>query len=264
MKKLFIRLNILVLCAFSASQAFAQADSDTEDLKVIELELEKSKPKTQEAVSAPDAMSADTDPKNWDYTTLGKLAPFSEISVIQKRFMPKTNRVQFNGAITTITNDPFFNTTGFAGRIGYFFSEAWGLEGNYYALSTEDRQTTKELKTIQGVQTQNLVYPKSFLGLDLVYVPIYGKISLLNKSIIPFDLYFAAGFGSTQTQAGESAGTLHLATGQIFSITKAVGFRWDFSWNVFSAKGIDSTSSTFNNLFLSAGLSFFYPEAKYR
>lgn len=199
-----------------------------------------------------------------DFSGLGKLAPFREVSVLQKRYLPKTGRVQFNLAGTVVTNDPFFTTLGAVLRAGYFFTETWGLEGDYYALTTSNRQTTTELKDISGVNTENLVFPKSYMGVNLVWVPIYGKLAVFNKNIVPFDLFFKGGIGNTQTQVGESASTFHLGTGQIFAFSKRTAFRWDFSWNFFNAKGTDGQVSNFNNLFLSMGASFFYPEAKYR
>lgn len=199
-----------------------------------------------------------------DFSGLGSLSPFREVSVLQKRYLPKTGRLQLNLSGTVVTNDPFFTTTGAALRAGYFFSETWGLEADYYALSTSNRQTTTELKDISGVNTENLVFPKSYMGINLIWVPIYGKLAVFNKNIVPFDLFFTGGMGNTQTQVGESASTFHIGTGQLFALSKRTAFRWDFSWNFFNAKGTDGEVSNFNNLFLSMGASFFYPEAKYR
>jgi len=98
-----------------------------------------------------------------------------------------------------------------------------------------------------------------------MYSPIYGKFSRFNKSIVPFDMYFTLGYGSTSTKEGPSAGTIHVGTGQIFAINKAWALRWDFSWNFYSVKPpAATTASSFNNLFLTVGASWFFPEAKYR
>jgi outer membrane beta-barrel protein len=233
------------------------------------MELERPVERPATTSSKPPASAADqseqkTDEALTDFSGLGKLASFSEVSVIQKRYMPKTERFQFFLGPAIVTNDPFFNTSGGELKFSYFLTETWGLELNYFSLATSEKDSTKELRKINGISTVNLVYPKSYMGLDLVYVPVYGKMSWFNKKIIPFDLYFAAGYGTTGTQAGEKAGTVHLAAGQIFSITKAFALRWDFSWNFFSATGIDGSKSSANNLFLSVGASFFFPEAKYR
>lgn len=199
-----------------------------------------------------------------DFSGLGTLSPFREVSIIQRRFLPKTKRFQLNTALTVVTNDPFFTTAGLALRGGYYLTETWGLELDYNALSTSNRQTTDELKSILGVNTESLIFPKSYMGASLVWSPIYGKMTYFNKKIIPFDLFFKLGLGSTQTQLGEAASTYHIGTGQLFAITKGMAFRWDFGWNFFNAKGTNKEVSSFNNLFLSLGVSFFIPEAKYR
>ncbi|MNL40638.1 hypothetical protein D3C87_1630040 [compost metagenome] len=178
--------------------------------------------------------------------------------------MPKTERFQLFGGGTFITNDPFFNSIGAVLKGSYFFSETWGVELSYAFLSTEERQATKELKENNNIKSRSLVYPKSVWGADIMWVPIYGKMSLFNENIIPFDLYFAGGYGSTETQLNTSASTLHVATGQIFALSKAIAFRWDFSWNFYNAKTEDNETNSFNNLFLTVGMSWFFPEAKYR
>lgn len=267
-------LTVLLLLAMTAPVvAKAQTQkSETDDLDVIELELDKSTPAKQPVAprTAP-AYNGEEAPKDntlTDFKGLGTLAPFSEISVIQKRFMPKTGRFQLFGGLTLVTNDPFFNTAGVVGKAAYFLNETWGLELNYFALSTSERQSTKELQSNNGVKTESLAYPKSYFGVDVMFVPIYGKMTWFNERILPYDLYFSAGYGSTATSTNENSGTIHLATGQMFSLTKSVALRWDFSWNFFSASvqngsGVKETNS-FNNLFLTVGMSWFFPEASYR
>lgn len=266
MKKHFsIFLTLLLLAPLGVKAQSESSGSD--DLDVIELELDKSAPKATQTNSAPSYNQETASPKEntlSDFSGLGTLAPFQEVSVIQKRFMPKTGRFQLFGGATVLTNNPFFNTIGGVAKAGYFLNETWGVELNYFGLTTSERQTTEELRDIQGVKTENLVYPKSYFGADIMYVPIYGKMTWFNENIIPFDLYFSAGYGITNTQAGENAGTIHLATGQIFSLSKAYAIRWDFSWNFFTAKDITGSTSSFNNLFLTVGMSWFFPEAKYR
>ncbi|WP_374029723.1 outer membrane beta-barrel domain-containing protein [Bdellovibrio bacteriovorus] len=260
-KHAYIFLALLLLAPMGA-----MAQTETDELDIIELEIDKGTPAKQPiSNSAPSYQ--ETSPRDntlTDFSGLGTLAPFKEISIIQKRFLPKTGRFQLFGGATVLTNNPFFNTIGGVAKASYFLSETWGIELNYFGLTTSERQTTEELRDIQGVSTENLVYPKSYVGVDLMYIPIYGKMTWFNEKIIPFDLYFSAGYGSTMTQADEAAGTIHLATGQIFALSKAYALRWDFSWNFFNAKGIDGSTNSFNNLFLTVGISWFFPEASYR
>lgn len=260
MLRKYIILVLLISIGFSTAQSKA---AEYDDLDVIELELDRSKRERETQRNAPTEREMPKEQMT-DFSGLGTLAPFSDISVIQKRYMPKTGRFQLFGGATVLTNNPFFNTLGASVKGSYFLTESWGIELNYMGLTTSDRQITEELRDIQGVKTENLVYPKSFMGVDLMFVPIYGKMSWFNEKIIPFDLYFSAGYGTTNTQMGEDVGTIHLAAGQIFALSKAYAVRWDFSWNFFNAKGIDGNQNTFNNLFLTVGMSWFFPEASYR
>lgn len=270
-KIIIISAGIFLSANLWISRALAQNDSDIDEMNVIEVELEKSAPKIEPQRKVKESQPQNQEPLS-DFSGLGKLAPFSEVSVIQKRYLPKTERFQLYGGLGLITNDPFFNTLAANLKLSYFFTESWGLEGTYMAMTTSEAKSTQELKNIQGVTTDNLVYPKSYLGLDVVWVPIYGKMSWFNKKIINFDTYFALGGGSTKIQDGTSPGTVHFGVGQIFALSKAFSIRWDFSWNFYQATSIDQSGSATsekskslsNNLFLTMGASFFFPEAKYR
>lgn len=256
-------MNRFIICflsiVFLNVSAFASED---DDLAAIERELEKSQVKKNQDLDFKTDLKGSG--KGLSFSGLTNLAPFGDVTVLQRKFMPKTGRMQAHAALTVGTNDPFFTNVGPSGRFAYFFTEQLGVELNSFIFSSSQRDATKDLAKNNGVTTASLVTPKSFLGVDLVWVPIYGKMTLDNQRIVPFDLYFALGPGSTGTTNGQSASTVHLGTGQIFAVSKSFAYRWDFSWNFYSAKGIDSNVQSFNNLFLSVGASMFFPEAKYR
>lgn len=203
---------------------------------------------------------------------INKLAPFSEVSVIQKKFMPKSQRFQFFAAGSVMTNTPWYNNVGAKLNLSYNFTETFGLELSSMFMTNSQRESTKEIREEHGLEAEQFVYTKSYMGLDLVWSPIYGKISNLNNTIIPFEMYFAAGGGTSSTNAREGdLPTFHVGLGQIFAITKSMAFRWDYSLNTFSGTPVQSQSATgaaeksgYNDLILSAGISFFFPEASYR
>ncbi|MES3036549.1 MAG: outer membrane beta-barrel domain-containing protein [Bdellovibrionota bacterium] len=247
-------------------------DPDIVELNDLENELDRAQPAKRQEVRTSNNKKDAPSSENIDFQGLGKLAPFTEVSVIQKKFMPKTERFQLSGGFALITNDPFFNSMGANLNLGYFFTESIGIEAKYFGLTNAERESTKELQTNNNVTTASIAMTKSYMGLDLVYVPVYGKMTWFNNRIIPFDLYIAAGGGTTEVEQNSlttNEGTVHFAVGQIFALTKAFGFRWDFSWNFYNAKTISRNAgapetSSFNNLFLTVGVSYFFPEAKYR
>jgi outer membrane beta-barrel protein len=195
---------------------------------------------------------------------LGKLSEFSDIAVIQKRYLPKTGRFEAFIAPTIVLNDAFFINYGLNARIGYSFQERFSVEVLGFLLGTAKRAVTTGLED-RGVTTTSLVTPKSYLGVDFKWTPVYGKMAVADGRIVPFDLYLAAGVGATGTLQGTQEPTLHLGTGQIFARSKGTAYRWDFSWNGFTAQPTTTTSRSFyNTLFISVGMSFLFPEATYR
>ncbi len=272
-------ITLLLFAAMLVPGLVKAQDAGADDVDSIETEVNRSAPKrnTIENSAAAKSYATEEDKNVTDFKGLANLAPFQEISIIQKRFMPKTGRFELFGGGTIVTNDPFFNTMGGVLKFGYFLNESWGVELNYFGLTTSQRESTRELETNNGVTTESLAYPKSYMGADLMWSPIYGKMTWFNNRIIPFDLYFSGGYGMTETSTGDNSGTIHVAAGQIFSLTKSVAFRWDFSWNFYNANvtikekdgsgnviGSHQSNNSFNNLFLTVGVSWFFPEATYR
>jgi outer membrane beta-barrel protein len=202
---------------------------------------------------------------------LANLAPFADVAVIQRRFLPRTERFEFAGSGMTSLNNPFFNNLGLAVRGSYNFTEKYGIELQYMYFSNTKRSVTESLEQPPtNVKTSNLVTPKSYMGASFKWTPIYGKITFLNKYIVPFDFVFNGGLGLSKTDV-QNEGTISLGAGQSFALSKSMAVRWDIIWNFYKAKtetatvGSSGTSSTnHNDLFLAAGMSFFIPEASYR
>lgn len=199
---------------------------------------------------------------------LSDLAPFEDIAVIQRRFLPKTQRFELTASGATGLNNPFFNSIGFAARASYYFQERYGVEFIHMLLANTQRAVTKDLASDPlNISTASLVTAKNFTGAAFRWNPIYGKITWLNQRIVPFDFNFAFGLGLTKTEAGSSEPTVHLSTGQVFALTKFLALRWDLNWNFYqSTSDVGSEQRRVNqdDLLLAFGLSFFFPEATYR
>lgn len=200
---------------------------------------------------------------------LSRLSPFREVSVIQKKYLPKTERFQLFGGLSTTTNTPWFINVGGKLNLGYHFNENFGLELDTLFLTNSEREVTKEILEQHRLQAEQFVYTKAYYGLDLIWSPIYGKLSHIDGGIIPFDMYFSFGGGISSTNSQEKdVSTIHIGVGQIFAITKAIAFRWDYSINMFQATPVSTgntgsapTKGDYNDLVLTAGVSFFFPEA---
>ncbi|MGZ3690216.1 MAG: outer membrane beta-barrel domain-containing protein, partial [Pseudobdellovibrio sp.] len=157
-------------------------------------------------------------------------------------------------------------------NFGYNFTEKFGLEASLLFLSSSERDAAKDIRENNSLQPERFILTKSNVNLDLVWSPIYGKITKLNQEIIPFDMYFSLGGGMSETNSAEkNVATGHISTGQIFAMSKSMAFRWDYSCYIYQATPVqDSISSsapvksTYEDLVFTAGVSFFFPEANYR
>jgi len=264
---------IAVGVSFAPPWSLARAERDSassggmdeiEGLFSKDEETDTETPKASPTPRPAASQAAKTDVKQ--VTDLSKLQPFSDVAVVQKRFLPKSERFEFYIAPALMLNDAFFLDFGAAARFTYYFQERYGLELAYNYLTTATRTVTNNLAS-RNVHTQSFVSPEGFYGADFKWVPVYGKMTWRNQVITPFDIYFSFGLGLTPTNQGNSAATLHLGMGQAFAFSKSGALRWDFSWFMYDSTSTTaggSSSALYNNLLFSIGWSFFFPEATYR
>jgi outer membrane beta-barrel protein len=275
MKKAILKFSVLMIGAIVPALAFAQiAAPPAEDAGLEDLYDKYETQEVQQSQARKKAERAEEKPPVKELSKISELvtlSPFEDVAVIQRRFLPKTHRFELSGAAAISTNNAFFNNVGIGARFGWYLTEKYGIEGTYMFLSSSERPITEGLKNKRSVQTTSLVEPESYMGAAFKWAPLYGKMAWLGKTIIPFDLYLSPGFGVTKTAQGESEPTISIGAGQLFAISKSSGVRWDFTWNFYSATTRYVESGTtiskndnHNDLLLSIGYSFFFPEATYR
>ncbi len=262
--------------AESQAQSQVQSDQQTESLyqqyEQQQNALQKRKEEERQAAREREqnAKYLNYQPKN--ISGLVRLAPFTDIAVIQRRYLPKTGRFEFSASGVISTNNAFFNNIGLNARLAYYFNDKYGVEGIYQLMTSSNRPITQGLISNQKIETQSLVEPKGFYGLTFNWSPIYGKMAWFQQKIIPFDIYFSPGLGVTQTSNDSGDTTVMLGVGQLFALSKSYGIRWDFNWNYYNATTsstdttgtVTSSTSSHSDLFLGVGFSYFFPEATYR
>jgi len=269
-KKRAVGLLGVVLLISSASVVYAQEipfdpneQPTSESFKVVP-------PKEQPANPAPNTTVPTGAPKRTgvpgELGALGTLSPFSDIAVIQKRFLPKTKRIEVYPNFGLILNDAFFTNTITGLRVGYYFKEKYGIELMGLVLGTSEKTVTTRLRDGLSVVTRSLVTPQAYYGAAFKWSPIYGKLGFLDDRIVPFDMYFLIGGGMTKTNQDTTPATLHLGMGQLFAIRKWLAFRWDISgfWYQSNTTIQNRQGGTYSNMHATVGVSFFFPEADYR
>jgi len=273
--KLYIIFALALFCTLSLhAQEEISPDSGSDSL--YEKEIQKG-PKTnllQNELNGTENKSDDagtSQEKLNKISQLGNLAPFSDIAVIQKKFLPKTGRFELFPNIGLVTNNAFFFSAFFQGRLGYGITEKWSLEATASFFTNSKSKVTKELKDKKQVDTESHILTRNYYGLDVKWAPIYGKMGVFSSGIMPFDMYFSLGGGIMKTNQDTSPFAIHVGTGQIFALRKWWAFRWDLSGYFYSSDThVSNSGSTrvnhesFQDIQLSLGMSFFFPDAKYR
>lgn len=152
----------------------------------------------------------------------------SELGVVQNRLYSKARRFNLGVSGGTIIGDPFLTTQTYGVNAGYHFSEYFGLNLMYWKLPTSKSEALKTFEAPpRSGATANTNYPKSFYGGELSYSPLYGKLSLVGKSIIYYDFHLLGGGGITRTETGNYATGL-VGAGQRFYLSSFMSLRVDY------------------------------------
>src|SRR5262249_6439042 len=81
--------------------------------------------------------------------------------------------------------------------------------------------------------------PSSFFGLEGAYSPLYGKLSLVGKKIIYYDMHVFAGAGATKTEVG-TLFTPGGGIGQQIYITRWASILMDYRIQYFKHHPVES------------------------
>jgi outer membrane beta-barrel protein len=145
-----------------------------------------------------------------------------QLEVVQNRRFEKKGRFEFALHYGIFQGEDFENSTS-AGLSGtYNFSNFWFVEASHHRISGSDNDFLRSLQRQYGF-TPNFNREESQSVLQVGWVPIYAKFSLLGKKISHFELYLAAGPGLTKTLANHLSG--HFTVGNKFYLTENLLFR---------------------------------------
>lgn len=167
-----------------------------------------------------DDLAADFDSLGGNKTLLDKakaLEPEVSVSIVQKRFVSRTNRIEiapeFSG---TFGGDTYARTKSAGINLHYHFNPRWsvGVKYNhsYNSLTPEGESLVnasiedyKNNPNKPSVAYPDIDYPKSETMATLNWYPIYGKMNLLDKGVLHFDWYLLAGGGQVQMSSGNTS-----------------------------------------------------------
>lgn len=209
-----------------------------------------------------------------------------EYGVIQNRTFSKMNRFYGSLVYGPLINDPFAKSRAIGLMGGYFFSEELGIEFSFYNYDSSQNDTVTAYEQQFGGAKPDYNLIKASKTVSVVYSPFYAKMSLMNKSIMYFDMGVTAGIGlsdyeiqkvdkdgsGNKTGSNETKSSPHIEIGvmqQLF-INQNMAFRLDIKNTYYqqdtkqyeigigapeSSRG--SGSKAVNDTTISVGFTFF-------
>jgi outer membrane beta-barrel protein len=146
----------------------------------------------------------------------------------------------------------------------YNFTEDWGVGFGGILLNSNRNKQTQNIRDVQSVNVENLITLKNTYNASAYFSPIYGKWSLLNKKILPFEIYFSMGVAQVTNQSDLVGSALSGSIGQLVSLGRSSAIDVNLQGLVYSTKNINNQEQSNNSLLLTIGYSVFWPEPDYR
>jgi len=201
------------------------------------------------------------------------------IQTIQKKNFMKLTRYEVSPMVGFVTNDPFINRYLLGGGFGYHITEIFAIEASG-AFSPDLGEGDWKPITEQIINKNQVTPDISKIGfygnLNFQYSPIYGKVAVMGRNIITFDVFGVFGTGVVNTaddltaldkendlEAQATANQLHptLNFGGGLRIILSEGFAVRVEGRGVSYIEVleGTTLEMKNNFALLAGASFFFP-----
>jgi outer membrane beta-barrel protein len=158
----------------------------------------------------------------------------TDFSVVQNRLFSKEGRFALTANYGGFVNDAWSEGPSMGVGLNYFLSERYGLELSFLRSNSQDSKATESLKTNQdGAPNHGKI--KSFYGAAFSWVPFYAKMSVMDATIVYFDMAVSFGAGVTeyeqQLEEGpslKSAPSVTLDISQHFFLNKWFALRFDY------------------------------------
>ncbi len=116
----------------------------------------------------------------------------TEFNVVQNRTYSKVKRLGVGLSLGTVITDTYVDTTDMTLTLNYFPTERYGIEVNYTDHSGKPSKAVSDFINSHGtIPNHNLI--QQSIGASFNWVPLYAKMSFLEKRILYYDMYISPG-----------------------------------------------------------------------
>ncbi|MBI4404320.1 MAG: outer membrane beta-barrel domain-containing protein [Deltaproteobacteria bacterium] len=164
------------------------------------------------------------------------------VEVVQNRFYTKSNKFELGVFGALVSTDPFLSVKAAGASLGYHISEYFSIHALYWKDYVSPSSASDTLATSNG-SVVNTNEPKSFKGAEIAFYPLYGKLSLVGKSIVYFDAFLLAGGGLRETESGNAPAMMTGLGSQLY-LSRIFTIRLDYRIFFFKEKLIQKTPAS--------------------
>lgn len=164
----------------------------------------------------------------------------TEFNVVQNRTYSKVKRLGVSLGVGTVITDAYVDTFDKTLTLNYFPTERYGFEFNFTDYDGEpSKAVVQSFEGSKGATPDHNVIQKSF-GVSFNWVPLYAKMSFLEKRILYYDMYISPGLqmvtydqrygdedGGDFTKSKSQLG-ISLDVSQVVFLNRHFAFRLDF------------------------------------
>lgn len=160
----------------------------------------------------------------------------NEMGVVQNRTYTKQGKVETWLMGGLVASDPFLSIKSLGLSVGYHFNEQYSMS----AFGFRDWVSpSSALETLEGGgKKANTNPPRGTVGGQFKASLLYGKLSLLGRKILYYDMHTGLGAHATSTETGTYLGPV-FSIGQSVYINRRMAFRVDYQLNVYSENIIE-------------------------
>lgn len=191
-----------------------------------------------------------------------EIAAEDRVKSVQRKPFLKRRRLELTPMAFLSVNDAFFPKWGPGLRAAYHLHDSFGVG---LRLSMYEKISNDNIRFAKRQLQSRLpsVLPQYSAAVDLLWTPIYGKVSIFN-SIKHFDLYVVGGAGAVWSQTSGLGDGPHLSThiglGQRFSVNRFMTIDLSAIETIYADRPNAANKSVIQHvLTLNAGVSFFVP-----
>ena len=190
-------------------------------------------------------------------------ASLDKIKAVPRKAVLKRGRLELAPFASLSVNDAFYQHLALGGSLIYYPQDSFGIglgvDYLYANIETSNVDAVRQgLTSVPGQFEQ----PQLFAHLDFYWIPIYGKVSLFDQSILHFEFYGTGGLGVSTAFDDDLQPAANFGIGQRMFLSEWLALRLEARNHVFL------TTQTVNRversdiqsiMMLNFGVSFFIP-----